>query len=158
MADRRELILTRMLTLLETMVQSTPPIVVSVVRNRDLRSDEKRPGLVLLDGDESQRLTDDRKRGRPGMGMGNQLMVMSPQVFILMNEQRPTRETIGPDTNALRTKIINAFASDTTLAAHYGANGSMILNATTTDMKSGGAVTGSMMLDFRIVYPLIPNE
>jgi hypothetical protein len=157
MVDRREQILLRLLAILNGMVQSTPPIVVTVVRNQDLRKDEDRPGLVLLDGDEFNSLSDNAKRGRRS-GMAPQLMTMSPQVFILMNEQRPSRETIGPDTNALRIKIVNAVSSDEQLAALYGANGSIYLNTVTTDMKSGGAVTGSMLLDFRITYPLIPNE
>lgn len=155
--DRRELILLRLLAILEGMIQSTPPLVVSVVRNQDLRKDEERPGLVLLDGDEFSSLSDNLKRGRR-TGMAPQLITMSPQVFIVMNEQRPNRPTIGPDTNALRTKIINAVATDSQLATLYGANGSIYLNTVTTDMKSGGAVTGSMLLDFRITYPLIPNE
>jgi len=155
--DRRELILERLLAIMQGMVQSSPPVVVTAVRNRDLRKDDERPGLVLLDGDESVRLSDDHKRGRV-TGMAPQIMQMSPQIFILMNEQRPTRETIGEATNALRTKILNAVASDFPLATLYGANGSVYLNAVITDMKSGGAVTGSMMLDLRITYPWIPNE
>lgn len=158
MTDRRELILLRLLAILESMVQSTPPIIISAVRNRDMRKDADRPGLVLLDGDEVALTTVERSRGRGGLGMAPQIMRMTPQIYILMNEQRPTRATVGPDTNALRMKIIDAIASDTQLATLYGANGSVALNATNTDMKSGGDVSGSMMLDFRINYPLIPNS
>lgn len=157
MTDRRELILEQLFAIINSMIQSTPPVIATVARNRDLRKDDERPGLVLLDGDESYELTGERNRGRR-TGMVPQLMKMSPQIFILMNEQRPTRATIGPDTNALRIKIIDAVASDAQLATLYGANGSIYLNSVTTDMKSGGAVTGSMLLDFRITYPLIPNE
>lgn len=156
MIDKREQILTRLLAILVDMISDTAPIVVTAVRNRDLRKDEERPGLVLLDGDEIQSLTFSGKSGR-NTGMAPQIMTMSPQIFIVMNEQRPTRETIGPATNALRIQIIQAMSTDDELRALYGSNGSIQLNATTTDMKSGGAVTGSMLLDFRINYPLIPD-
>lgn len=157
MSDRRELILLRLVAILEIVKASTPPTIKTVDRNKDYRKDIDRPALILLDGDEVAESTVERSRGR-ATGMVPQIMRMSPQVFILMNEQRPGNVEIGPETNAIRMKIINAVASDAELVALYGANGSIVLNATTTDMKSGGDVSGSMLLDFRINYPLIPNS
>lgn len=155
MIDRRELILGRLFVLLQGMIQSTPPIVATAARNRDLRSDAERPGLVLLDGDESSPVNfGTGRRGRLLKG-APQIMAMSPQVFILMNEQRPTRETIGSATNALRKRIVDAVFADDQLALLYGENGSIVLESVVTDMKSGGAISGSMMLNFRITYPLL---
>jgi hypothetical protein len=153
--DRREQILVRLLAILTTLIETEPQAVVSVVRNRELRKDEERPGIVLLDGDETPALTGRALPGR-ATGMSAQLMTMSPQVFILMNEQRPTRDTIGTATNAIRGAIIGLVANDATLKSLYGPNGSIELSDVTTDMKSGGEVRGSMMMDLRITYPLVP--
>ena len=156
MNDTRELILSQIMTLLNGVLAANPTLVKTVVRNRSLMRAEKRPGIVLLDGDEQTRLNRDRKSGRSA-GLEPSIMQMRPQIFILAEEQRPDNAELGPDLNALRIKIIEALSNDTTLRTLYTANGSIIYNNTITDMKSGGAVTGLMYLDFAINYPLIPD-
>lgn len=145
--------LVRLKAILDAVRAEDTTKVRSVVRNRPVNDDNHRPALILLDGDEQAKLTADRKSGRQ-MPMSMQLMRMTPQIVIAMNEQRPNNEDTGTATNDLRDRIIRAIATDAQLAALYGSNGSVLLNATTTDMKSGGAVTGSMLLDFWITYPL----
>lgn len=156
MIDRREQILSRLLAIANQMLATDPPAVLTVVRNKELRRDEDRPGIVLLDGDESPALTGRLLPGRR-IPMSAQMMTMRPQLFILMNEQRPDRLTIGPGTNAIRGLLIALIANDTELQALYGPNGSIELGDVTTDMKSGGEVRGSMLLNFSITYPLIPR-
>lgn len=156
MLDRRELILAQLFAILNSVKTANPNDIKTVVRNRALLKTEKRLGIVLLDGDETSRLNRDRMSGR-GEGFTPSILQMRPQVFILAQEQRPTNEDLGPDVNGVRNKIVQAVASDAMLKTLYTANGSIVYNGTVTDMKSGGAVTGLMMLDFSIMYPLIPD-
>ena len=156
MPDLRELILARVLVILQGVMTANPALVNTVVRNRALLRNEKRPALVLLDGDEQSKLDRNDRSGR-AVGFAPSIMTMRPQIFILAEEQRPTNAELGPDLNLLRKNVIEALAADTTLKTHYTANGSINYNSTVTDMKSGGAVTGMMMLDFSINYPLIPD-
>jgi hypothetical protein len=141
------------MVLLAGIKTANPDLVKNVVRNRGLMTNEARPAIVLLDGDELPRLTHDRKAGR-AVPLACQIMQMRPQIFILAEEQRPTNSELGPDINGLRIRIIEALENDDVLPSLYTANGSIVYLNTVTDMKSGGAVTGLMYLDFAITYPV----
>jgi hypothetical protein len=156
MIDKREQILAQLKVILDGVLTANPTLVKTVVRNRQLLKNESRPAIVLLDGDETVRLSMDRKFGR-AQGFAPQIMQMRPQVFIVAEEGRPNNSELGPADNALRVAIISAIHNDDTLKTLYGANGALIYNNTVTDMKSGGAVTGLMMLDFAINYLLTPT-
>lgn len=152
MEDKREQILTRCLEILTTVAANDP--TATVKRNRGNMKQDARPAFVLLDGDETARLTGDR-RGR--VRMATQLMTMRPQFFVLLKDTKPQNENIGQDLNAYRVRLIEALASDTTLANLIGSNGDIALAGVETDLKSGSSVAGEMRLDFNITYVLDPS-
>lgn len=153
MADNRELILAR----IQAVCLNASDFETSV-RNRGLLSNEKRPACILLDGDEVQRLSLDLPRGHRGraMLMAPQIMNMTPELYILLKEGRPTNENVGQELNAKRIALLAALSADTALADLIGPNGNMVLSGCTTDLKSGSALTGQMRMDFSILYVLKP--
>jgi hypothetical protein len=153
MADKRELILVRLKGILEDV--KTELSVVTVARNRGLLKNEKRPALVVLDGDERFRLTNDRHRGRAGM-MAPSIQIMNPEIYILLDEARPITDETGTKLNQMRIVLVHAIATDSALATLVGSNGNVVYNGCVTDLKSGGALSGEMKLDFAIQYVFDP--
>lgn len=161
MSDTREQILNRIITL-----ATGKAGFVSAVRNRGLRDNEKRPAIIVLDGDEAPVLTHGGRNNRAHSGrtmrMTPQVMVMTPQIFILMDEQAtmphpaPPKE-VGPALNERRVTIIKAIADDDQLLALLGSNGDIIYNGAVTDLKSGMNLEGQMRLDFLISYTFFPT-
>lgn len=151
--DTREDMLSRILEIMGTVAGIT-----SVVRNRALRDNESRPAMVLLDGDETPRLTSDlqRLRGRASI-MLPQIMVLRPEIYILLKEGRPQNDAVGEQLNAYRVDFLTKVWNDTTLAQIVGSNGSMVYVGCETDLKSGSALTGQMKLDFAFNYVLQPR-
>lgn len=157
MSDTREAILTRLLAIAVAVTG-----IQSALRNRGLLKNDKRPCIVLLDGDETPRLSMDtrRLRGRTGI-MGPQIVQMRPELYIIPDEVRPigADETtpVGPLINDIRIRFLQAIWADTTLANILGPNGSMAYNGMATDLKSGSSLSGQMKLDFIINYALLPT-
>lgn len=151
--DMREDALNRVLE-----IMGTVPGIVTHVRNRGLRQNEHRPGMVLLDGDETPRTSLDTRRlqGR-AMMMAPQIVQLRPEMYILMQEGRPNNDGLGPDINAFRIAFLKKLWEDTTLATILGSNGSIVYNGCVTDLKSGSALTGQMRLDFIMNYVLKPT-
>lgn len=151
--DLREDVLSRIFTTMGTVTGIT-----STVRNRGLRSNEQRPAMVLLDGDETPRLSTDtaRLKGRLGL-MAPQIITLRPEVYILLKEDRPKNSEVGPELNAFRIDFLSKMWADTTLATLLGSNGSIVYNGAVTDLKSGSALTGQMRLDFILNYVLRPT-
>lgn len=137
--------------------------IESTFRNRGLLSNDKRPCIVLLDGDETPRLSVDTRRikGRAAM-MAPQIVQMRPELYILPKEARPTghvepTENIGDTINQYRIDLLRAIWADVTLANLIGSNGSIVYNGMATDLKSGSPLSGQMRLDFIINYVLRPT-
>ena len=151
MTDNREAILARLEVVLAAIAG-----IESFARNRGLRDNDSRPGIVLLDGDESERPP---RVGRNVAGRQSMLpvfMAMRPQVFVLMDTRKPQNVGIGTDINAFRTAIIRAVAADATLRALVGTNGDIVYNGSETDLKSGSPLDGEMRLDFTFSYFVDP--
>jgi hypothetical protein len=138
--------------------------IISAVRNRGLLSTEQRPATVLLDGDENQFTNIPNKRGR-AESMRPQIIRMTPQLYIILAESRPTNDAsplngadlnVGTALNLLRNAVVIAMGTDAELKTLYGMNGGFIYNGCTTDLKSGSALTGQMLIDFNIIYPYDP--
>jgi hypothetical protein len=155
MTDKRELILERIAAI--TVAAQTAAGIVTCVRNRGLLANDKRPACVLLDGDERPAIfkpnshTDSRSTFRPA------IMRMSPEMYVLMDESRPTNENIGPILNAKRIALSMAIVSDAALKTLLGSNGGIVYNGCVTDLKSGSALTGQMRLDFIYTYLFDPT-
>lgn len=155
MADKRELILARIAAI--TTEAKTDAGILFCARNRALVANDKRPACVLLDGDESpgpQRIV---RPGRQQVHLRPSIMQMKPELFIIMDEKRPTNENIGPLLNAKRIALSKALADDAALKDLLGANGGITYNGCVTDLKSGSALTGQMRLDFVYTYVFHPT-
>lgn len=154
--DTREQILDRLLVIATEQAGFT-----SAVRNRGLRTNELRPAIVVLDGDEAPVLThgsrsNTAKAGR-SMPMTPEIMLMKPEIYLMLQEDRPTNETLGTELNTKRVALIKAIAEDEELRLLLGSNGNMIYNGCTTDLKSGMALSGQMRIDLNLVYTFFPT-
>lgn len=156
MSDKREEILVRLFELMgESYIDAK-----TVVRNRGLLKEDDRPAVAILDGDERARLTGDGQgRGTRGrVGMGPQLMTMTPQIFFVPKLRRPQNEGIGTEVNQYRDVIIRVIAQDPQLLAILGGNGSVAYMGCETDLKSGASLDGQCRLDFWFTYVMDPLE
>jgi hypothetical protein len=117
MADQREEILEAIKTICLA-VKTANTSIKSAVRNRALLTNEKRPGVILLDGDES-RIGANVNNGR-AMGFRPVLTEMKPELYILLDERRIENSNIGEDLNALRVALSVAITTDANLAALLG--------------------------------------
>lgn len=147
MPDTRELILTRLKTIAEDIDG-----VVEAVRNKISLDTLKRPGIIILDGDESVQ----NSRGNPPArgGIAPAVVRMEPQIWIVLEEKRPTNPNLGQQINAFRMALLEAIAGDAELRTLLGSNGTLAYSGATTDLKSGAPVSGQMRLDFTIDYVL----
>lgn len=159
MANRREQILNRLHEI--ALARKEPPFseYVTVERNKGHRENHQRPACVLTDGGQSAELNGDRTSRRGGTVLGPSLQRMRPSLYILPKEQRPTNdkpENIGTVGNGLMLSLCKAIAMDATLKALIGANGSLQMESTETDLESGAAMSGEVKIALSIVYPFNP--
>lgn len=150
--DKRELILARLFAILAPANTGAE----TCVRNRGLLSNDARPAIALLDGDETARLTGER-RGDGGR-MRPQIQTMTPQIFFIPKSQKPKNETVGTEVNTFRMTILGLISSDVELRDLLGSNGSLAMPRMETDLKSGGLVDGQTRFDFSLSYVLNPDD
>ena len=151
MIDRRELILKRVVTLLEDTEG-----VETVARNRGLLDNDKLPAVILLDGDESADKIGRVSRG----GMAPTINRMRPEIYILLKDARPPVKNDGAQGTALnnfRMLVCEAIANDAELNTLLGSNGSQQYLGCTTDLKSGGSLSGQMRIDIALSYAFDPT-
>lgn len=150
MTSKREEILERIFELLSEEYITAK----TIVRNRGLLTNDARPAIALTDGDERPRLTGDHLgMGRGGrVGMGPQLMTMTPSVHVIPESRKPKNEGIGAEVNFFKDTTIRIIANDPVLLAILGSNGSVAYMGMETDLKSGGAFDGQCRIDFSLTY------
>lgn len=131
----------------------------TVVRNRALTKQDDRPAVAILDGDEIARLTGDGLgRGNRGrVAMGPQLMIMTPEVYVLPKSKHPMNVGIGTEVNSFYDTIVRVVANDPILIELVGPNGSIALMRLITDLKSGSALDGQCRIDFNFTYVFDPT-
>lgn len=158
--SNREPILARLVAIAETM---QPTTIINVFRNRDLVKQEQRPAIVILDGDESASLIGGRRYITSGTpAFAPQLMVMSPEIYIVLPDERPqntklgTTDNIGTLLNSIRDDLIGRITADATLKTLMGSNGGIVLQRVATALKSGSPLDGQMRLDLELTYLLNP--
>lgn len=140
--DRREEILTRLLAVYKSIAGND-----NVFRNRDEISEDNRPGIVLLDGDEVKSDTIDASgRGRPSNAPV--IIEMSPEAFILV-KGKP--DEVGSTLNEWRAKMLKAVCEDTSLnelclEIRY--------ESFTTALATGRSMEGQARLNMTFVYAL----
>jgi hypothetical protein len=152
--DTREAILVRLLAL-ATAVKTDDTTIKTAIRNRGPRETDKRPAIVLLDGDE-QNSQPPRSPGRGGQPLPPAIVTMTPELFVLLDEMRPVQDTAGTRLNAYRDALLMAVAGDTQLLSLLGSNGRVQYRGCATDLKSGSALAGEMRLDFAFTYVVNP--
>lgn len=151
MTDRREQVLAALFVILSAVTG-----VKVVVRNRGELPAAVRPAVVLLDGDESARDSVTNERGR--LTAAPNLVDMSPEIYVVMDQREPKNERIGEDMNAMRMAILKAVMTDAPLIAILGSNGDIKYHGCDTDMASGRSMEGQLSLRFTFTYVLKPSE
>lgn len=152
--DKREAILERLLTILQGIPNTVGASEHTVCRNRGLLQDEALPALVLLDGNEVEAVTSER-RGRTAMSA--QVMQMLPQIFVVLKPRDlPSNEGVGEELNQFRAALIQAFNTDAQLLQLLGSNGQIVLRRVDTDLNTGNQLRGEAQFHFAINYVMNP--
>lgn len=134
--------------------------VLTVKRNAGLVGDEKRPAIVILDGDEQNDLQ--ALTSRTAL-MAKSNVTAKPEIFFLSKEYRPSNKkaddakNVGTILNDAKTAITSKIAGDTVIRGLLGPNGRLQYTGCVTDLKSGSALSGEMRMDFSFTYVLDPN-
>lgn len=150
MADRRELILARLVV-----IGAGISGIKTSLRNIDAVSDTGRPAIVVLDADENTD-TDIKGRGRPPLSPN--LHAMMPEVQILVGGPAAS---IGTSLNAYRALYLLALKADAisgTLAGLIGSTGNVFYDGCSTDFGRERGMSGAMTLALEIRYPFNINE
>jgi hypothetical protein len=160
-ADRRQLILSRLMTILSTLtVTLTDGSTIAagnIVHNRDELPAEKVPGIILLDADEVKDPKFPSLQGRserPGPGM----MKMTPEVYVVLDVRKPQNLNVGEDLNLARAAILDLILHDKDLQTFTGSSGSIVLDGCYTDLARNRQMKGQMGLSITFSYPFIPDE
>jgi len=115
------------------------------------------PGLILLDGKESQGVS---TRGHGGSGgLIPTVMVMQPQIYVALKPRDTSaNEGVGPELSAWRMRILKAIDQDDSLRAKLGSNGEMSYDGLDSDMHADGPMVGQEAMNFTFVYTFNPRE
>lgn len=169
-ADRREQILERLaailsgltITLSATNAANQLPVTIpagNFVQNRNELPSTKIPGIILCDGDEANDPRVVRKaRGQTETGIPPQLIKMTPEIYVVLDERKPNNVNVGADLNIARLAIMAAIFPDQTLQAIVGGNGDIMYEAGITDLARNRVMQGQMGLSLSFLYPLLPSE
>lgn len=158
--DRRVKLIAQMVDILGNLeiTLSTGLIKVgNIVHNRDELPAEKKPGIVLLDGDEQRDPRFPQNAGRSERP-GPTMMIMKPEVYIVLDVRKPPNPKVGEDLNTARAAIIDLVLHDAGLQAITGSNGSISYDGAVTDLARNRAMEGQMGLSFSLSYPFVPDE
>lgn len=150
--DRRELILMRWHALLGGLSG-----VAYCVRNRGAMPDEKRPALMLLDGDEKSHSALLSIRSRDPNTKN--LVTMIPELYIKLEDRKPNNTLTGTDLNALRLTIWAATRSDETLRGLCNVEGGGAIEylGLWSDLKRGQPMDGEMGMQIAFTYVFDPS-
>lgn len=150
MLDRRQEILDRLAAILE-------PLAANFWRNRGELPEAKRPAITLLDADE---IADQTSFGhaKRGLAASANLMKLTPQIILTLQDQKPDNASVGADLSALRAKVLFAICFDEGLQALVGNNGEIQYHGCETDLGRGRDFNGEMNVAFTFIYPFIPTE
>jgi hypothetical protein len=153
--DTRRNVLDRLFDLLSAIV---PP--GNAFHNRGELPIDKRPAIVLLDGDE---LVTGRtlNQGRGRVIQSPTMMTLRPQIFFLAKPNPPTNEGVVDTINDARAAIVRAIITDITLVNLIGGprgNGQIRYRGSDTDMKTGSSMRGELQVTFEIDYDLHPES
>lgn len=146
MADRRELILAQLLTLLGELDG-----IETAARNLDEMDELRLPAAVLFDGDE---LAAENLRA---IGKAGNIVHMTPEIVVALSE---VPETVGTSTSAWRAKLLNKVLTDDTLTTLCGSHphaGARYVGCSTS-LHPGRAAQVMLTAHFSIGYALNPSD
>ena len=146
MADRREMILTR---LLEIAVGVEG--IVAAFRNRDEISEKQRPAIIILDADDAA--DDADPSSRPSRAPRR--VAMTPEIYILLGAKS---EDLGTAINTLRARLVKAILMDPSLLTILGSSGDARYEGCATALARGRSMEGEMGVSFSFTYVLRPEE
>ena len=162
--DRRQQVLDRVFTLLSELtipLQGAPngPVSIikpnTVVRNRNQMQSDELPAIVMLDADE---VRDPRAQmpppGRVQNAMPDQVMRMTPEIYVVLEVRPVTNLNVGEDLNTARLAILGALMADPTLQSIVGGNGNMTYDGSVTDLARNRTMKGQLGISITFSYPL----
>lgn len=157
--DRRTLILKRLNELFTGItIQLTASQIVPghFVHNRNELPKELVPGVILLDADEVR----DPRGIVPGRELpaAPQLMRMTPEIYVVLDERQPHNLFVGEDLNLARAALLAKVLHDTQLIQILGSHGQMVYDGCVTDLARNRVMKGQLGMSITFVYPLIPGE
>lgn len=129
------------------------------VRNRNELQKNKVPGIILLDADE---VKDPRTPKEPPSGqqlrMPPQLMRMTPEVYVVLDERGVENKNAGKDLNTARLAILNVLMTDRQLWEIVGANGNIVYDGSVSDFARNRTMKGQLGMSVTFTYPLLVQE
>lgn len=163
--DRRQLILAQLYDILSGLNVSllggpNGPVTVvpgNIVHNRDQLPQEKVPGIILLDADETMFPMPMRAPGRETRPRPS-LMKMTPEIYTVLDVRSPQNQNVGEDLNTVRSVIVDRVLHDKTLLLITGDNGWITYDGCVTDLARNRVMKGQMGISLTFVYPFIPDE
>jgi hypothetical protein len=131
----------------------------SVVRNRNKLQQDKVPGITILDADEIR----DQRQLQPPPGMQQvrmpaQVMRMTPEIYVVLDERGVENKNVGKDLNTARLAILNAIMTDEQLLNIVGPNGNITYDGSVTDLARNRTMKGQLGISVTFSYPLIVKE
>lgn len=151
MTDRRELILSRLAALLATNSGN-----YRVYRNKEDLTPAMQPCFVLFDAHEERQASGEGLRTPTS---GHARVRMTPRIGLYVDG---LPEEIGPALNAMRIMVLRLMFPDgrsiaPTLASAI-VDGVIFYDGCGNQLDRGAEMTGEMILNFSILYPLLPAD
>lgn len=146
MADTRELILSRLVEVLQTVAG-----VLTVHRNKESLSDDRLPAILVFDADEAADEQDPKSRP----SIAPRRVSMMPEVRIMIGA---APEAVGPALNAIRAATLKAILTDDALLALTADGIGARYEGCATQLKVGRTMQGDMLLGVRFAYYLKPGQ
>jgi hypothetical protein len=147
MRDRREEILTRLVTIAQAV-----PNVMRVYRNVDSNPEVMRPSIIIKDGEEEASDMDERMAHR--FGIAN-LVVLTPVVTLVAAGDE---ETMPKTLSDMRMNFVAGVLNDAPLISVVSSNGYLRYAGATMTDEYGYLLQGQMSLRFNIRYPIIATD
>lgn len=122
---------------------------VTVFRNRTQVSEDQRPCISVLDGDEECDTSDANRHA-----LSPRRVLMRPEIYILVGEDT---DTIGTTLNGLRAAVIRAILEDATLENSSLNDTGIQYEGSSLIVEEGRTTEGAMQLEFSLRYLLRPE-